>query len=179
MRSNDRRKDPCDGADRMKMPPPRPMPHGEPTTVGCELGSNTSPFDDGADGREVSGLAGAAAMLAAPGCLRMWSASASSAAVRLLDGEPLCPDMVVHGRAVGCPIVSCAADRIATSASCAPACRRLEYRHLEQDTSCMHACESQQDTCCLVTDRDLKGQQSAKGQPSSDLVLRCIIGCEP
>ena len=108
IRSNDRRRDPCDGADRMKMPPPRPMPHGEPTTVGCELGSNTSPFDDGADGREVSRLAGAAAVLAAPGCLRLWSASASSAAVRLLDGEPLCADMVVHG-AVSYATVSCPA----------------------------------------------------------------------
>ena len=115
------------------------MPHGEPTTVGCELGSNTSPFDDGADGREVSGLAGAAAMLAAPGCLRMWSASASSAAVRLLDGEPLCPDMVVHGRAVGCPIVSCAADRIVKSASCIAYMPGVDCRSFVTD-SLLHAC---------------------------------------
>ena len=108
MRSRDRRNDPSDGADRMKMPPPRPMPHGEPTTVGCELGSKTSPFDDGADGREVPRLAGAAAVPAPPGCLRWWSASASSAAVRLLDGEPLCVDMAVDG-AGGYSIVSCIA----------------------------------------------------------------------
>jgi len=107
------------------------MPHGEPTTVGCELGSNTSPFDDGADGREVSGLAGAAAMLAAPGCLRMWSASASSAAVRLLDGEPLCADMVVHGT-VGEPTVSCPALLTGSSSRrhALPTCRGWIVVHL-------------------------------------------------